>query len=42
MKYKLTKERLEEIVCCIVDNGLDRDEAGECLTDDSEITDVEC
>ena len=29
MKFELTLERLEEIVCCIVDNGLDRDEAYE-------------
>lgn len=41
MKYELTKERLEEIACCIVDNGMNRDEAcdyaisvaSECLDD---------
>lgn len=27
MIYELTSERLEEIACCIVDNGMDRDEA---------------
>lgn len=49
MKYELTKERLEEIACCIVDNGMNRDEAcdyivavaSECIGDESEITDIE-
>ena len=27
MKYELTRDQLEEIACCIVDCGLDRDEA---------------
>ena len=50
MKYTLTSERLEEIACCIVDNGMDRDEACEYILDvaresidDTEIvTDVDC
>lgn len=29
MKYELTKDQIEEIVCCIVDCGLNRDEACE-------------
>ncbi len=48
MKYELTKERLEEIACCIVDCGLDRDEAcdyaiktaSECIGDGEDIVDV--
>lgn len=27
MKFEISKEKLEEMVCCIVDCGLDRDEA---------------
>lgn len=27
MKYELTKEQIEEIICCVVDCGMDRDEA---------------
>lgn len=27
MKYELTRELIEEICCCIVDCGLNRDEA---------------
>lgn len=41
MKYEITREELEEIACCIVDNNLSRDEAinyilevaSECLLD---------
>lgn len=44
MKYEITKDRIEEIACCIVDNELDRDEAcdyalatlRECMADDAE------
>lgn len=47
MKIELTKERLEEIICCVVDCGMDRDEACdyamnvimECNFDDAEIVD---
>jgi hypothetical protein len=49
MKYELTKDRLEEIACCIVDTVMDRDEAcdyilavaSECIGDHQEITDIE-
>lgn len=27
MNYKLTPEKLEEMICCVVDCGMDRDEA---------------
>lgn len=27
MKYELTKDQIEEIICCVVDCGMDRDEA---------------
>lgn len=27
MKYELTKEQIEEIICCVVDCGMDRDDA---------------
>lgn len=27
MKYELTKEQIEEIICCVVDCNMDRDEA---------------
>ena len=48
MKFELTRERLEEIACCIVDCGLDRDAACEyaietakqCMTDDAEVIEV--
>lgn len=50
MKYTLTTERLEEVACCIVDNGMDRDEAceyilavaSESIDDTSVIEDVDC
>lgn len=49
MLYQLTSERLEEIACCIVDNGMDRDEAceyildvaRESMGDNQDITDIE-
>lgn len=27
MKYELTKEQIEEIICCVVDCNLNRDDA---------------
>lgn len=44
MKFELTAERIEEMVFCIVDNDLDRDEAiiyamefaAECQCEDAE------
>lgn len=45
MKYELTKEQIEEIICCVVDCGMGRDEACdyaletamEMTTDEAEI-----
>ena len=48
--FEITKQRMEEITCCIVDNGMDRDEAcdyaisvlNECRLDEAEVVeDVE-
>lgn len=43
--FEITKQRMEEIACCIVDNGMDRDDAcdyalsvlSECAFDDAEV-----
>ena len=47
--FEITKQRMEEIACCIVDNGMDRDEAcdyalsvlSECAFDDAEVVENE-